>query len=100
MGLFNDAYMAVAAAICTLGRHQRPPYYAIPSAKARRVQEQLESNGAAKVLEVEDTLNEAAQVNFIEVKHQLVSVEAPDWLRINEKRTTIVAPKARFQKLD
>lgn len=27
MGLFNDAYMAVAQAVCTVGRHERPPYF-------------------------------------------------------------------------
>lgn len=36
MGLFNDAYMAVGQAVCTLGKHERPPYYTKPSAKAQR----------------------------------------------------------------
>jgi len=31
MGLFNDAYSAVAQAVCTLGEHERPPYFLKPS---------------------------------------------------------------------
>jgi hypothetical protein len=99
MGVFNDAYMAVAAAICKLGRHDKP-YWAVPSAKAQRIQEQLERYEDVKVVEIEDALDRAAQVNLIGVEHQLVSVEAPDWLHINEQRTKVVAPKPTFQKLE
>ena len=99
MGVFNDAYMAVAAAICKLGRHDKP-YWAVPSAKAQRIQAQLEKYEDAKVLEIEDALNEAAQVNLVGVQHQLVSVQAPEWLHMNEQLTKVVAPKPTFEKLD
>lgn len=52
MGVFNDAHMAVAAAICKLGRHEKP-YWAVPSAKAQRIQAQLEKYEGAKVLDIE-----------------------------------------------
>ncbi|MEK8172423.1 hypothetical protein NKH77_33850 [Streptomyces sp. M19] len=45
MGLFNDAYEAVAEAILTVGRHDRAPYYYKPSAKAQKIQAQLEGTG-------------------------------------------------------
>jgi hypothetical protein len=53
MGLFNDGYSSVAAAVCTLGKHPRPPYYLKPTAKGQRVQEQPEQYGRVKVIEVE-----------------------------------------------
>lgn len=100
MGVFNDAYMAVAAAICKLGRHEKP-YWAVPSAKAQRIQAQLEKYEDAKgVLDIEAALNEAAQVNLIGVQHRLVSVQAPEWLHINEQRTQVVAPKPNFENLE
>lgn len=100
MGLFNDCYWAVAAAVCTLGKHERPPYYMKPSAKAQRVQEQLEKYPTAKVIEIEAALNEAAQQDLVGVSHRLVSVEAPPWLHLNAKRTPVLAPKPSFERLD
>ncbi|SRR6266487_2930862 len=100
MGLFNDGYAAVADAVCTLGRHARAPYYLKPSAKAKRIQAQLERYGAARVVEIEAALDEAAQQRLIDVQHQLVSVHAPEWLRITERRPRIIAPRPRFEKLD
>ncbi|QKW29215.1 hypothetical protein HUT11_26200 [Streptomyces seoulensis] len=45
-------------------------------------------------------LNEAAQQNLITVDRKLMSVEAPTWLNINEKRTPVIAPRPAFEKLD
>ena len=100
MGLFNDAYWAVAAAVCTLGKHERPPYFMKPSAKAQRVQQQLEKYPTAKVLEIEHALDEAAQQDLVTVDKRLVSVEAPPWLHMNEALTPVIAPKPRFERLD
>ena len=100
MGLFNDAYWSVAAAVCTLGKHERPPYYMKPTAKGQRLQAQLEKFPTAKVVDVENALDEAAQQNLVAVQHQLVSVEAPAWLHINETRTPVIAPRPRFEPLD
>jgi hypothetical protein len=99
MGLFNDAYEAVAEAILTVGRHDRAPYYYKPSAKAQKIQAQLEKYGKVKVVDILDALNEAAQQNLITVDRKLMSVEAPTWLHINEKRTPIIAPRPSFEKL-
>ncbi|MFT3916572.1 MAG: hypothetical protein QM704_21580 [Anaeromyxobacteraceae bacterium] len=98
MGLFNDAYMAVAAAICKLGRHDKP-YWAVPSATAQRIQDQLERYESVKVIEIEAGLNQAAQVNLVDVEHRLVSVAAPEWLHMNEQRTKVVAPRPSFERL-
>jgi hypothetical protein len=100
MGLFNDGYNSVGRAICTLGKHEPPPYYAKPSAKAQRLQEQLEKYATAKVVDVVDALNEAAQQNLITSKHRLLSVDAPPWLRMVEKDTVVIAPRPSFEKLD
>lgn len=100
MGLFNDAYSSVAAAVCTLGKHERPPYYLKPTAKGERLQAQLEKYPTAKVEEIEHALDEAAQQHLISVDHKLLSVQAPDWLHINETRTPIIAPRPRFERLD
>lgn len=99
MGLFNDAYSAVAQAICTLGKHERPAYFLKPSAKAQRVQEQLEKYPTARVVDIEGALDEAAQKDLIDVKHQLVSVKPPSWLHMTEKATPVIAPKPKFEKL-
>jgi hypothetical protein len=61
MGLFSDAYHAVGRAMCTLGKQSAPPYYVQPSAKGKRVQEQLQKYHDAKVVDIEGSLNEAAQ---------------------------------------
>jgi len=100
MGLFNEGYMAVAGAVCTLGKHERPPYYTKPSAKAQRVQEQIEKYPTATVVDIVAALDEAAQQNLVEVDHQLVSVAAPPWLHIMERDTSVIAPRPRFEKLD
>lgn len=100
MGLFNDAYWSVASAIYTVGKHERPPYYFKPSAKGQRVTNQLEKYPTAKVVDIENALDEAAQQHLIEVKHRLVSVETPEWLHLNELRTAVIAPRPHFEQLD
>jgi len=100
MGLFNDAYSAVAQAICTLGKHERPPYFLKPSAKAQRVQAQLEKYPTARVVDIEGALDAAAQQNLLDVEHKLVSVKPPPWLHMVEKQEPIIAPKPTFDKLD
>ncbi|CAO5187123.1 hypothetical protein FAIPA1_610003 [Frankia sp. AiPs1] len=71
-----------------------------PSAKAQRLQEQLEKYPTARVQDIEAALNDAAQQHLIGVSHRLVSVEAPAWLHINEQRTPVTAPKPSFERLD
>lgn len=100
MGLFNDGYNAIARAICTLGKQDKPAYYTKPSAKAEKIQKQLEKYPGATALEIEDALNEAAQQDLIDVKSQLVSVNAPDWLHIKKMAPKIISPKPRFDRLD
>jgi hypothetical protein len=100
MGLFNDAYHAVARAICTLGKQQPPPYFIKPSAKAQRVQEQIEKYPDAKAIDIEDALNDAAQQDLVTAKHQLISVNAPDWLHIKAMSPKIISPKPKFTRLN
>lgn len=100
MGLFNDAYHAVARAICTLGRQPQPPYFVKPSAKAQIIQEQIEKYPTALAIEIEDALNEAAQQNLVTQSHKLVSVNAPDWLHIKAMAPKFISPKPKFIKLD
>ncbi|MFG1264176.1 MULTISPECIES: hypothetical protein [Xanthobacter] len=100
MGLFNDSYMAVGRAICTLGRQNAPPYYTKPSAKAQRVQEQMEKYPDATVLDIEAALDEAAQQDLVTSKEKLVSVNAPKWLHIKEMAPRIISPKPKFIKID
>ncbi len=100
MGLFNDAYSAVAQAICTLGKHDRPPYFLKPSATAERVQTQLEKYPTARVVDIEAALDEAAQQDLLDVEHKLVSVKPPPWLHMVEKQEMVIAPKPTFEKLD
>lgn len=100
MGLFNDAYHAVARAMCTLGKQETPPYFVKPSAKGQRVQEQLEKYPDAEALEIEDALDRAAQQNLVVQKHQLISVNPPDWLHIKQMAPKIISPKPKFVKLD
>jgi hypothetical protein len=83
MGLFNDAYHAIGRAVCTLGKQQAPTYWIKPSAKAQRVQLQLEKYSNAPVLEVEDALNNAAQQDLVTTAERLVNVNAPNWLHRN-----------------
>lgn len=100
MGLFNDAYMAIAQAICTIGKHERPPYYAKPSSKGIRLQEQLEKYATATVTDIDDALNVAAQQNLVTVNHQLVGIDAPKWLRITERPASVIAPRPKFEKIE
>lgn len=99
MGLYNDAYMAVGRAMCTLGKQDQPPYYTKPSAKAQKLQEQLEKYPDARILDIEDALNDAAQQNLVKSTYQLVGVNAPAWLHLKEKAPLIIAPKPSFAKL-
>ncbi len=100
MGLFDDAYMAVGRAVCTLGRQAPPPYYTNPSAKAQRVQNQIEKYGDAKVLKIEAALDEAAQQKIVTTQDQLVSVNAPGWLHVKQLAPRIIIAKPKFEKLD
>lgn len=99
-GLFNDAYTAVAEAIYTLGKHTQSKYWAKPSAKAQKVQDQLVKAGGVAVVEVEAALDQAAQQNLVQVKEQLVSVQAPAWLHLGKAAPKILAPKPKFSRLD
>lgn len=100
MGLFNDAYHAVARAMCTLGKQPLPPYFTKPSAKAQRVQSQLEKYPDALALEIEDALNDAAQQDLVTASSKLVSVNAPDWLHIKKMAPRVISPKPKFVRLD
>ena len=100
MGLFNDAYASLAEAILTLGKHQRVPYWLSPTPAGQTLQHQLEKYGGAKVVEVEDALNDAAQQDLIGVQHRLVQVDAPPWLHLNPVLTPVIAPKPTFEPLD
>lgn len=100
MGLFNDAYNAVARAICTLGKHDKPAYYTKPSAKAEKLQIQLEKYPDAPALEIEDALNAAAQQDLVTSTHKLMTVNAPGWLHIKKMAPKILSPKPKFIKLD
>lgn len=102
MGLFNDAYEAVAEAIITVGKHDRNAYYYKPSPVAQRIQAQLESRkmATARVTDIEDALNDAAQQNLVGVEQRLVSVDAPSWLRLNAAVTPVIAARPTFEKLD
>jgi hypothetical protein len=100
MGLFNDAYHAVARAISTLGKQEQPPYFIKPSAKAQKIQEQIEKYPDAKAIDIEDALNEAAQQDLVASTHKLISVNAPDWLHMKAMAPKIISPKPKFIKLD
>lgn len=100
MGLFNDAYAAVAEAVYRLGKHDQSKYWAKPSAKAQKIQDQLVKAAKASVLEIEDALNDAAQQNLVSVETQLVSVQAPKWLHLGTAAPKILAAKPRFDRLD
>lgn len=100
MGLFSDAYNAVGRAMCTLGKQEPPAYYTKPTAKAQRVQEQLEKYPDARVVEIEEALNDAAQQDLVAQTHKLVPVNAPDWLHMKQMAPKIICPKPKFAKLD
>ncbi|RPF71626.1 hypothetical protein [Aurantiacibacter spongiae] len=100
MGLFNDGYHAVMRALCSIGKQPKPPYFVKPSAKAQKVQDQLEKFAGAEVLEVEAALDEAAQQNLVGVEKALVGVNAPNWLRMKTLAPKIISPKPSFVRLD
>jgi len=100
MGLFNDAYHAVGRAMCTLGKQQAPAYWAKPSAKAQRIQVQVEKYPDASVVEIEGALNEAAQQDLVTTTERLVAVNAPQWLRLKTMAPKLISPKPKFEKLD
>lgn len=100
MGLFNDAYWGVASVVYQIGKHERPPYFMKPSVKAQAIAEQMLKYPTAKVIDIENALNEAAQQGLVDVEHELLPVAAPDWLHMNEKRTPVIAPKPSFRQLD
>lgn len=100
MGLYNDAYRAVARAICTLGKHPQPAYFHKPSAKAQLVQAQLEKYPDATILDIENALDEASQQGLVKQTHALLGVNAPNWLHVKQKATTVISPKPKFIKLD
>ncbi len=100
MGLFNDAYESVAEAIFTLGKHDRGNYFYKPTPMGQRLQAQLEKYATAKVVDIENALNDAAQQDLVGVERKLVSVDPPPWLHVNPARASLVAPKPIFEKLD
>lgn len=100
MGLFNDAYESVAEAIITVGKHDRAHYFYKPTPMGQRLQGQLEGYATVKVLEIEDALNDASQKDLVNTEHKLVSVDAPDWLHLNQTRMPVIAPKPSFATLD
>jgi hypothetical protein len=100
MGLYNDAYHAVARAICTLGKQVTPPYYLKPSAKAQRIQEQIEKYPDALIYEIEGALDDAAQQNLVVQTHKMIGVNAPNWLHVKQMAPKVISPKPKFTKLD
>jgi hypothetical protein len=100
MGLFSDAYHAVGRAMCTLGKQEPPTYYVKPSAKAQRVHEQLEKFPEAKVFEIEEALDAAAQQALVNTSQILLGVNAPDWLHMKAMSPKVICPKPSFIKLD
>jgi hypothetical protein len=102
IGLYNDAYGAVAEAITTLGQHEHYKYWAKPTAVAQQIQQQLVKYADVPVLEICDALNEAAQQDLTGVDTHLVSVDAPGWLKLGAPNldATRVGPKPSFIKLD
>ena len=99
MGLFNDAYVAVARALCHIGKQPEPTYWTKPSAKAQRVEEQIEKYPSAKVIDIEGALNEAAQQDLIKADSRLVSVNAPHWLHMKQLAPKVISPRPRFDKI-
>jgi hypothetical protein len=98
-GLYRDAYIAVARAICTMGKQVKPAYYTAPSAKAQKLQDQLEKYPTAKILEIEHELDKASQQKLVKVSERLVSVNAPSWLHIKESATQLISVKPRFDPI-
>ena len=99
MGLYNDCYQAVGRAMCSLGKQTPPTYWAKPSAKAQKVQTQLEKFPDAKVIDIEGALNDAAQQHLITVTERLVPVNAPPWLHLKAMAPKLICPKPIFEHL-
>ncbi|MDP1028279.1 hypothetical protein Q5H91_13725 [Sphingomonas sp. KR1UV-12] len=99
MGMFNDAYHAVMRAMVAIGKQNPPPYWIKPSAKAQRLLDQMMKFEGAKVLEIENALDAAAQQDLIGIDNRLVGVNAPDWLHIKQLAPKIISPKPSFVKL-
>jgi hypothetical protein len=100
LGLYNDAYSAVAEAITTLGRHDRGHYWEKPRPMGVQVQTQLESYGTRKVQDIEDGLNEATEQDVVAIQERLVSVDALPWMRLGTpKQPMLLAPKPSFIRL-
>ena len=101
MGIYNDAYGAVAEAITTLGQHEHTKYWAKPGPMAQQIQEQLVEYADVRVYEIADALNDAAQQDLTDVDTHLISVDAPDWLTLGgpDPTATALAPKPSFIKL-
>ncbi|MFC3940970.1 hypothetical protein HX881_19450 [Pseudomonas gingeri] len=100
MGLFNDGYSAVARSFLKMGKHEPANYWAIPSAKALKLMEQIIKYQDATALEVVEALNEAAQQDLLNANHKLVSVNAPHWLHVKKMQPTVISPKPKFVKLE
>lgn len=99
MGLFNDGYQAVGRAVIRLGKHELPPYWTKPSAKAQIIEEQLMKYPDATVIDIEHALNEAAQQDLVTTDQRLVGVNAPTWLHMKQLAPRIISPKPKFEKL-
>jgi hypothetical protein len=99
MGLYNDAYHAVARAILRLGKQIEPPYFIKPTPMAQRIQDQIEKYPDALISDIEDALNEAAQQDLVISSHKLLSVNAPDWLHVKQLAPIIISPKPKFTRL-
>ncbi|WP_146189203.1 hypothetical protein [Pseudomonas protegens] len=100
MGLFNDGYGAVARAFLALGKHESANYWAVPSAKAQKLRDQIIKYKDATAIEVVDALNEAAQQDLLSTNDKLISVNAPHWLHVKKMQPTVISPKPKFVKLD
>ena len=86
--------------LAKLARLDRGDYFYKPTPTGQRLQQQLDGYGNAKVIEIEDALNEAAQQRLIGVDTRLVSVDAPPWLHLNAVRTSVIVPEPTFAPLD
>lgn len=100
MGLYNDAYHAVARAVLTIGKQPVPPYYIKPSAKGQKLQEQIQKYPDAPILDIEDALDQAAQQNLVVASHKLLGVNAPNWLHVKQMAPKVISPKPKFIDLD
>lgn len=102
MGIYNDAYGAVAEAITTLGQHDHTKHWAKPSPVAQQIEKQLVGYADVRVVDIVDALDDAAQQDLTDVDTHLISVAAPEWLTLGapDASATALAPKPSFIKLD